>query len=256
MPIQLDLQSFMQELQRPGYAEQAIQQLGPTMVPIKDTTLRAKPTNNLTIDNVLPGRQRASIDLIQKIVAEAYRQGVDPNDALAQGWKESGFGTMDNPAVIASIGQWGQGQREVKWLNPMQYNAQDMAPIVQEQLPKQDMRNMSALAFNDQINMALWSQPEYKELMVHARKYDDPTAKARIKEIENNTKQRLYIQGGVNYLKKMMANNPDNPEKGFADYRGQGQKARYHGKHLMELREAVKKSKILQEIIDRHRIGA
>jgi hypothetical protein len=205
-------------------------------IKVVDTTPRARERNNLTINE-------APVGLMRKIVDTAIGLGVDPNAALAAAWKESGLGTIVHPLARDA------GMKDYPIRNPMQYNARDVGD------KEFNKRINDRLAANPEYTDALQKYKEAEEAWYQNRlqdpeKYKPEVAfqRARIKAMEKSVVQDEYIKGGVNYLKKTIEKK-GNLEQGFAKYRGAGQAARYHGKHVMELYDAIKKNVDIQRIV-------
>ena len=192
---------------------------------VKDTTPFAREKNNLTIS--------APIELIRAVTRESKLQGVDPYAGLAAAWKETLFGQRD---------PGGGGINP--WMNPLQYNAKDLPPIPGSRRPPIDQ----------QIDERLDANPTYKEALqslVKAKEVPEKEFQAsRLKAMDRLTTRETHIVGGINYLKKMLDEVGGNLQKAFARYRGKGQAARYHGRHVKALYEVLKKDPIIKQIVD------
>jgi hypothetical protein len=70
------------------------------------------------------------------------------------------------------------------------------------------------------------------------------------KIIEEQYAEDFATQGGVNYLKKMIEKSKGNLLHAFARYRGQGEAAKYHGRHVMELYQALKKNPDIKRLVE------
>jgi len=207
---------------------------------IEDTTPRAKPTNNLT--------SYASVDLVAKVIESAKRQGVPAHAALAEVQKETVWGNRDRAGI-------GSGR-----YNPMQYNGLDMAPVVQPG-DKRDLKALSQEAWKKKLNNIILTHPKYIDAVAKYNKlYEngdylsldaERAASQHIDDVEDDIRQSAYIDAGVNYLKKMIQKNKGNLTNAFADYRGEGQAARYHGRHVMELYDSLKKNKEINRMVGR-----
>jgi hypothetical protein len=81
------------------------------------------------------------------------------------------------------------------------------------------------------------------------QKEESDFQQARITGRMRDKTQEVMTEGGVNYLKKMIDKNPT-LEGAFAQYRGKGQAARYHGKHVMALYEAIKKDPVVSKLVE------
>lgn len=208
------------------------------IIRVEDTTPKAKERNNLTT--------YASTDLINKVVASAKKQGVDPYAALAETWKENVFGNADTAAAFNS-----------GWINPMQYNALDLAPVIQPG-DKRNLRKLSREVFDDKIRTAILSDSKYRNAVNDYNKiYDNGDyaglddirkAKSNVSNTRKDVEQNVYIDSGVGYLKKMLAKNP-NLTKSFAAYRGTGQAAAYHGRHTKELYDVLKNNPEINKLV-------
>jgi hypothetical protein len=214
---------------------------------VQDTTSRAKELNNLTI-------RQAPVSIIERVISSAHRQGVDPYAALAATWKESGFGTIDHPSYAA------KGNKLNKYVNPMQYNAEDNAPPSSTD-DREQLRSWSRDIFNSKIDQVLRKNPEYVNAVASADSTDrgSPEYKfevARIKAMEHDTAQSMSIDGGTGYLKKMIDKSAGSIQEGFEKYRGAGKAAKFHGRHLMELLNSLKGNDEIRGLIDTARMGA
>jgi hypothetical protein len=219
---------------------EAVQPSVSRLMRIKDTTPRAKPTNNLT--------SYASVDLVSKVIESAKRQGVPAHAALAEVQKETEWGNRDRAGI-------GSG-----WFNPMQYNGLDMAPVVQPG-DKRDLKALSQAAWKKKLDNIILTHPKYKDAVAKYNKlYEngdylslaaERAASQHIDDVEDDVRQSAYIDAGVNYLKKMIQENKGNLTNAFASYRGEGQAARYHGKHVMELYDSLKKNKEINRMVGR-----
>jgi hypothetical protein len=219
---------------------EAVQPSVSRLMRIKDTTPRAKPTNNLT--------SYASVDLVSKVIESAKRQGVPAHAALAEVQKETEWGNRDRAGI-------GSG-----WFNPMQYNGFDMAPVVQPG-DKRDLKALSQAAWKKKLDNIILTHPKYKDAVAKYNKlYEngdylslaaERAASQHIDDVEDDVRQSAYIDAGVNYLKKMIQENKGNLTNAFASYRGEGQAARYHGKHVMELYDSLKKNKEINRMVGR-----
>jgi len=184
---------------------------------IKDTTPRAKELNNLNVN--------APISVLNAVIQHAKKQGVDPIAALAESHKETLHGTKSPAPEINSV------------LNPMQYNGTDIG----------------AKRFNSIVRDRLASVPEYIQAVQSVNNISSPqelqSVKADIQRYENKADQDTYINGGVNYLKQML-DKTGNLQDAFAKYRGAGQAAAYHGKHVMEIYNMLRKNPQILQLID------
>lgn len=205
---------------------------------VEDTTPRAKPTNNLTAF--------ASVNLLNKVIDSARRHGVPEHAALAEVQKETVWGNRDRAGI-------GSG-----WFNPMQYNGFDMAPVVQPG-DKRDLKALSQEAWKKKLDNIILTHPKYKDAVSKYNKlYDngdyislasERAASQHVDNVEDDIRQSAHIDAGVNYLKKMIQKNKGNLTEAFADYRGEGQAARYHGKHVKELYDSLKKNKDINKLV-------
>lgn len=239
---------------------------------ILDTTPRAKATNNITA-------KRVPVDTIYKLIDESHKQGVEPTASLAAAWKETGFGTNRGWVKSTDTGKMvPRIPADEIWRNPMQYNAQDLAPKGKETDPY-TLKEQSREAFNKKIDTRILNHPKFAELDNESSRLNnwfntkfpgstldlssvdvnDPEIKtyqedrdfnnARIGHLAKQISRDTHIEGGVGYLKKMMNKNSGALQSSFADYRGTGQKAVYHGKHLMELYNSLKNNSEIQNMI-------
>jgi hypothetical protein len=177
---------------------------------IKDTTPRATERNNLTI--------KAPRGILTSVAEEAKRQGVDPYAALAMAWKETLFGTKSF-----------SGTPKQASLDPLQWDFQNISrdPRVDELV-------------DQRVNQMAMKDPEW--------------GKAKTPEERNRIVERHSLnfanQGGISYFKDMLKKHQGNLEQAFGNYRGVGPGARYHGKHVMELYNALKGNPDLKQIIE------
>jgi hypothetical protein len=215
---------------------------------INDTTPRAKEKNNLTA--------YASVDLLNKVINSAKKQGVDPYAALAETWKENVFGNR-NPK--------GSGT-ESGWINPMQYNAKDLAPKMSfkpgtsKKEQSRILHEASEKAFDDKVTAAVLASPRYNKATdeyASAYKQGDYISLDKARQVKTNVDaafkdamQDAYIDGGVGYLGKMMKKSPDLTQA-FAGYRGKGQAAAYHGRHTKELYDSLKNNPDIIRMVGR-----
>jgi hypothetical protein len=203
---------------------------------------------NKTVQKTVP-------NVINKVIAESHRQGVDPYASLAQTWNESMFGTADRPGMIDPKRP---DLKQHKVFNPMQYNAKDLAPPSQTN-DKRQLQSWSQDIWNSIIEKNLKRDPNWVDA-THER-YPESNdeqnfQKARRNAIAVPIKQDLYIQGGVNYLRKMIDKNPNDLPGAFKQYRGTGSEAEKSGKHVKELFDTLQKDKKIRELVDTQRIGA
>jgi hypothetical protein len=158
---------------------------------------------------------RGNESIMHKITAEALKQGVDPNRALAHGWYETLMGrkSISGGALEA-------------YRNPLQYNWMD-APNRLTQMWREFFN-----AFAD-INM---------------NEFERAKRSANMRE----KMQAENIAGGIRYMKKMMKES--GPLVGAMRYKGAGPEARTYGREIVnEMIPYLEKHPDVQRIIKKER---
>lgn len=224
----------------------------PPYLTIPDNTPRAKERNNLTV-------KRAPVGLINHVIAESNRQGVDPYASLSVAMKETGFGTNRGVEKDKQTGKMVPRLPAYSiYVNPMQYNAHDRAPKVLKATPEQ-LKQMSEATWRDEVNRRIEEHPDFAALDDTANRSNPVDAKfadARIQNLSTGILQSSNIEGGVGYLKKVLTKHPNDLVGGFSRYRGGGSAADYHGRHVKELYDSLKKNQDIRGLVDTMRMGA
>ncbi len=204
---------------------------------IRDTTPFARERNNLTTE--------VDPNVLRRIIRIARAKGVDPNAALATAWKETLFG---NKGIIGR-----------PWSNPMQYNARDIgygqyltdinSRLKEDPSFKEAVTAVSTPSIIPSDRKGFGTDKTLKPTFFPPSKDELKFQEARMLNRLRDATQQVSTEGGVNYLKKMIDKNPGNLEGAFAQYRGKGQAAKYHGRHVMALYEAIKKDPVVKGLL-------
>jgi hypothetical protein len=159
---------------------------------------------------------RGNESIMHKITAEALKQGVDPNRALAHGWYET---LMGRKSIV--------GTSEDAYRNPLQYNWMD-AP---------------------DRHVQMW-QELFSEIFanINMDKFERAKRSANMRE----KMQAENIAGGIRYMKKMMKES--GPLIGAMRYKGAGPEARTYGREIVnEMIPYLEKHPDVQRIIKKER---